>query len=76
MDQKITDPNWLAGFTSGEGCFSIDIKKGKTKTGFIVTLKLRITQSNRDSELMKSLVTLLGCGRIEFYSRNSIVVFA
>lgn len=25
---------------------------------------------------MKSLVTLLGCGRIEFYSRNSIVVFA
>ena len=75
MNQKIQDPNWLAGFTSGEGCFFINIKKGKTKTGFIVTLKFRITQSSRDSELMKSLVTFFGCGRIESDSRNSTVDF-
>lgn len=73
LDQKIQDPHWLAGFTSGEGCFSIDIKKGKTKTGFITTLKLRITQNNRDSDLMKSLVYFLGCGRIELGFRNSTV---
>lgn len=23
------DPNWIAGFTSGEGCFTVSIKKSK-----------------------------------------------
>ena len=31
-DTKIIDPNWLAGFTSAEGCFYIDIFKDKTIT--------------------------------------------
>jgi hypothetical protein len=25
-DQEIIDPNWLAGFSSGEGCFHVRIK--------------------------------------------------
>lgn len=82
--QEIKHPNWLAGFTSviiREGlrsCLFIDIKKGKgsTKTGFIVRLKLRITQNNRDSEFMKSLVNYLACGWIEFDSGNSTVDFS
>jgi hypothetical protein len=35
---NIPDPNWLAGFVSGEGCFFLNITKGKTKIGHIVRL--------------------------------------
>lgn len=69
------EPNWLAGFITGDGCFLIDIKKGQTKTGFIVTLKVCITQHSCDIELMKSLVTAFGCGRIESNAQGSIVNF-
>lgn len=36
-DQEISDPRWLSGFISGEGCFFVKITKSKThKTGFQV----------------------------------------
>ena len=35
----ISDPHWLAGFTSGEGCFLVNIAKNlKCNTGFQVPL--------------------------------------
>jgi hypothetical protein len=55
-------PEWIAGFTSGEGCFNINITKSTTnKSGYQVQLKFQLTQP-RDSELLKSLVSFLGCG--------------
>ena len=33
VDKMIADLNWVAGFTSGEGCFIISIEKSKTKLG-------------------------------------------
>lgn len=30
LDTGVKDPNWLAGFTSGEGCFFISILKSST----------------------------------------------
>src|SRR5439155_15225374 len=38
IDNKIKDPDRLAGFVSGEGCFLINIFKGSTKVGFKVKL--------------------------------------
>jgi len=52
---KIFDPNWLAGFTGGEGCFFVDMYKAKTKLGYITRLKYILTQHSRDVELMRSL---------------------
>lgn len=63
-DQEIKDPNWLSGFTSAEGCFLIIIKKNLT-SGDYVSLKFQITQHSKDEQLMKSLVSYLGCGRYE-----------
>jgi len=61
--QEIKDPHWLAGFTTGEGCFNINITKSSTnKAGFQVQLKFQITQHIRDAELLKSLVSYLSCG--------------
>lgn len=58
------DPQWLAGFISGEGCFSISIVKSQfVKQGYQVQLRFRLTQHIRDVQLMESLVSYLG-GRV------------
>ena len=63
-ENKIEDPNWLAGFINGEGSFFIDVYKSKTnKIGSAVRLKFLISQHKRDINIMKSLPDYLGCGQ-------------
>lgn len=63
VDQVIKDPHWLAGFTSGEGCFLIRILKSPDyKGGAQVILRFQITQHSRDTLLMESLMEYLDCG--------------
>ena len=70
LDHKIKDPNWLVGFTQGEGCFYIQIFKSKTaKLGESVKLKFNLTQHIRDEKLFKSLIECLGCGRIYIHEK-------
>lgn len=57
------DPNWLAGFTSGEGCFYVKISKSKTKLGEAVQLIFQITQHTRDELLLFNFKNYLGCGK-------------
>lgn len=66
-NQKIKDPHWLAGFSSGEGCFNVRFKKldkfllgGCPQT--ILTFKL--VQHYRDKELIESIVEYLNCGSV------------
>lgn len=67
-DQVVQDPNWLAGFVSGEGCFYVEIYKSKArKLGFGVKLVFKLTQHSKDEELMKSLKYYLDCGNISKY---------
>ena len=61
---RIPDPNWIAGFTSGEGSFIINIFKGRTKIGWIVKLEFKLTQDERDELLMKNLINLFECGGV------------
>lgn len=62
----IESPNWITGFTSGEGCFSINISKSSAnRLGFQVSLKFTLTQPFRDELLLKSFIDYLGCGRVE-----------
>jgi len=64
--EGIPDPNWLAGFASGEACFFISIYKSlKSKLGSAVQLVFKITQHSRDRELLKGIVDYLSCGRVE-----------
>jgi hypothetical protein len=47
------DPNWIAGFATGEGCFYIKISKTlNTKAGYSVQVVFQITQHNRDERLL------------------------
>ena len=58
------DPRWLAGFTYAEGCFLINIYKSHTKLGEAVQLIFKITQHERDEQLIISLIESLKCGNI------------
>ena len=61
---QVPDPNWLAGFTSGEGCFSIYmVKNSSYNTGYSVNLKFQISQHLRDENLLRSFVNYFGCGK-------------
>lgn len=64
----------ISWFTNGEGCFFISILKSSTcKIGKTV-IKFQIAQ-HRDTELMKILISTLGCGRIELNLAKSAVYF-
>lgn len=69
-DQEIISPYWLAGFTSGEGTLSVYIFRSKTKIGFGVTISIRIYQHSMDKGLLQSIVTYLGCGRVDVATRG------
>lgn len=59
---EIKDPNWLRGFIEAEGCFQVIVQKREglaTSTG----LRFKITQHERDTLLVESLVNYIGCGR-------------
>jgi len=71
----IPDPNWIAGFASGEGCFDVRITQSSgCKIGHRVQLRFRISQHERDLNLMKYLVKYLGSGKIYKYSGKPAVV--
>lgn len=71
IDRPIIDkyddlnPKWLAGFTDGEGCFYVNTKKAKTKTGYQIIMSFSISQHIRDVKLLEKFIDYLGCGSIE-----------
>ena len=68
---KIKDPNWLAGFTSAEGCFMVLITPSKTHSvGFLVRLEFNISQHFRDEQLIRSLIKYFECGKIQKNGEN------
>lgn len=60
----IPSGQWLAGFSTGEGCFRVDVYNSKTSTGKAVTLRFKLSQHVRDIELLRSIIAYLGCGYI------------
>ena len=71
--KHIPDPNWIAGFVTGEGCFDINIPKSTNKIGYRVQLRFRITQHLRDLELMECLIKYLVSGQIYKYPNKQAV---
>ncbi len=66
VNPQIPHPEWIAGFTSGEGCFKLMVKKSSRVTvGYQVLLVFQITQHTRDAKLMESLISYFGCGVLE-----------
>ena len=73
--ENIPDGNWISGFVSGEGNFDVRIlQQLSNKIGYRVQLRFRISQHERDSLLMESLIKYLGSGRLYKYSGKPAVV--
>lgn len=73
VNQRIRDPQWLAGFTSAEGCFFIQILKSKeVSVGYQVRLRFHVTQHSRDENLMRSIKSYLGCGNIYSVKKRKV----
>ena len=71
---EIPDPNWIAGFASGEGCFLVSIfKYKKVKIGHVVQLIFKLTQHKRDKELLELIANYLNCGAVKYHSDNAFV---
>lgn len=67
-------PQWVAGFTSGDGCFKVSIRESKWhKAGSRVVLLYVLTQHIRDELLLKSLVDFFECGQT--YSYKNYIEF-
>lgn len=64
---------WMAGFTSGEGSFFVNIfKSPHHKVGFQIRLEFEIAQHIRDELLMLSFTKFFGCGIISRFSKDMV----
>nr|YP_009261990.1 LAGLIDADG endonuclease [Chrysoporthe austroafricana]AMX22065.1 LAGLIDADG endonuclease [Chrysoporthe austroafricana] len=73
-ESKILDPQWLAGFASAEGCFTLTVNNSTShKLGKTIQTTFTITQHIRDKLLMEYLIDYLDCGML--YKRNEACDF-
>lgn len=63
LDNKIPHPEWMAGFTSGEGSFMVRVKQSSNLKGWNLELKFQITQHTKDAQLLASFQSFFGCGK-------------
>lgn len=59
------DPNWISGFTDGEGCFAIVIYNREIKKTPAVQFSFSIRLAERDVDIIKRIKNFFGAG---FYS--------
>ncbi len=70
---SIYNPQWLAGFTSGEGSFGVKVRKAKENSKAFIELIFQINQHVRDKQLMACIAEYLECGKIYKHSLNAVV---
>jgi len=75
-DIVIPDPEWIAGFVSGKGSFSIYTSQSVDKP---VSLSFRVFQYElggaKDDELLKFLGYFFNCGNLNYHEDKKAVIF-
>lgn len=65
---EIPHPLWIAGFTSGDGCLSVLIRRpSASQKNFRVVLRFVISQHKKDKQLMTKFIDYFNCGRLVNY---------
>ena len=76
VDQVIPNPDWMAGFVSGDGSFYLTIRKShELKVGYRAEVGFQITQHSRDQVFMESFISYFNCGKIKKDTRHSVLYF-
>lgn len=70
---SIYNPQWLAGFTSGEGSFGVKVRNANSNYKVYVELIFQINQHDRDKQLLACIAEYLKCGKIYKHSKNAVV---
>lgn len=66
------NPQWVSGFTAGDGGFSIYVRPAKDYTlGEKVYCRFHIAQHSKDIELMHLFIRFFNCGQVVFRSSTS-----
>jgi len=69
----IPHAKWMQGFTTGEGCFFVNIfKSSHHKLGLQVRVEFELAQHIRDSLLIESVKDYLSCGIVSSYSKGMV----
>ena len=63
MENKL-NPFYITGFTEGEGSFYVGILSRKMKTGWEIRPSFSLSQNEKDTELVYSLIDFFGCGHV------------
>ena len=75
-NQIVDDPNWLAGFTSGEGNFGVWLLNSKkSKLGVVVQLQFSISQHLRDLDLINSFIDIFKCGNLKQHVKYNAIEY-
>nr|YP_010608735.1 hypothetical protein PNX16_mgp036 [Drechslerella dactyloides]WAN89815.1 hypothetical protein [Drechslerella dactyloides] len=60
VNTKIPHSYWMAGFTTGDGCFAVTESKSSSRIN--VRLSFSISQHSKDESLIRSMVDFFDCG--------------
>jgi LAGLIDADG endonuclease len=76
----VLDPNWIAGFVDGEGCFSVSIHCSSMMhrhRGWQLQPAFQVYQHQDHREALDAMVPTFGCGRVRPKGpRSSVLTFA
>lgn len=74
--KSILNPWFVTGFTDGEGCFSIGIRKATTSIGWSVGLEYRLVAKNNPANLkmFEEIQNFFGFGHIRVNENNGAVI--
>ena len=66
------DPNFITGFTDGEGCFHLGISQNKRySTGWLIRLIFKISLHSKDITILENIKSFFKVGNINI-SKNSV----
>lgn len=74
-NKDIPSPAWVAGFTTGDGSFSLTLRTKSLNEIPRTDIEFSITQHSRDLSLLEKFVDFFGCGRIKKDSRYTVHYF-
>ena len=76
----VLDPNWIAGFVDGEGCFSVSVHRSsmmRRHGGWQLQPVFHIYQHQDHREVLEAMVPIFGCGRVRSKGpKSSVLTFA